>query len=328
MQIPDRQPSFSWGAKTSQALFSAQNKKPKPSTHEHETASSSLAAEAGINVDWTFTQAVSATTVAPVPAALELTSKKPRSFKSDVAWPLQRRPSSIRTSIITAPPDVPLPNAPPRSHSLRRSHHARLPSFSPLDAFSLALAQKETAAGAAGAASTPPSQDVTTSQTLERPTSSKRKSSIRPTSALTLSSVYKDPYQPHPVTDSKSINGSVTSLRPDSMPLFLVGSMKAGRIDFPVSVDGEKAAERLSSAGERERDRRRSRGRSRNRDRSVKSVQSTSLPKGNSYVEDVHPGSLYISNTVDDNTERDLECGTSERDPTQTYRPLSAAHDC
>ncbi|PVH89153.1 hypothetical protein DL98DRAFT_647731 [Cadophora sp. DSE1049] len=389
-QIPERQPSGSWGTKTSQALLSrmnrvqeantpgfdfkfkpphpslalpsspAQNKKPKPATKEKETASGSEAAEGDISFGLAFTHAVTEPTVAPVPVAGEVTSKKPRPLystmpdvsrsasisrsasnpksprvsrsasnlnsaslqplpepktpvtpstpgspdkdrddnKSEAEWPLQSRSSSTRTSMITSPPDVPLPSTPPRSHSLRRSNnHSRLPSSSPLDSFSLALAQKE-------AASTPRSQD-NTSQSLER-SASRSKSTTRPISAFPISSVCKDPYQPHAVAAGKEVNGSMSS-RPDSMPLFLFGSMQAGRLDFHVHVpvDDEKAAELLSSAEEKER------GRSRDQDFDDKSLPSTPPSKRSLNIEDVHPGDLHIRKNIDDGSDidGDLERG-------------------
>ncbi|KAG4431102.1 hypothetical protein IFR05_013420 [Cadophora sp. M221] len=212
----------------------------------------------------------SASTSKPPPAHLSLSANKPLpqpksaanendndkdKDKASPEWPLRSRSGSLRTATASTPPNVPLPNSPPltHNHSLRRTHtHSRLPSSSPLDSFSLSL--KDT---------TPPSQDITAStpdHTKTQPTTAttvkpktKSMSFSLPSSAAstTSSTYYKDPYQPRPITAGKHVN-----TRPDSMPLFLFGSMQAGKLDFHLHVpaDDDKTAETLAMVGEKDDD--------------------------------------------------------------------------
>jgi len=101
------------------------------------------------------------------------------------------------------------------------------------------------------------------------------------------------------------------------MPLFLFGSMQAGRLDFHVHVpvDEEKAAEILSSAEEKDRGRSRSRGQDQDFDFDDKSLPSTTPSNSSSNFKqnlnrgDVHPGDLHIRKNIDDGDDGDLERG-------------------
>ncbi|KAL5321488.1 hypothetical protein ACEPPN_009447 [Leptodophora sp. 'Broadleaf-Isolate-01'] len=235
-------------------------KKPRPvySTLPDVARSGSISKSASTSKSNPASASLSANKPLPQPTSPANHSDKDKD-KTGPEWPLRSRSGSLRTSTASSPPDVPLPNSPPltQNHSLRRTRaHSRLPSSSPLDSFSLSL--KDTTPQSQDITSITPEHTKTQTQTTTTTTASikpklKSMSFSIPSSAVptNTSTYYKDPYQPRPITAGKHLNS-----RPDSMPLFLFGSMQAGKLDFHVHVpvDDDKTAETLAAVGEKDDD--------------------------------------------------------------------------
>ncbi|KAH7351240.1 hypothetical protein BKA65DRAFT_594034 [Rhexocercosporidium sp. MPI-PUGE-AT-0058] len=185
----------------------------------------------------------------PLPQPKAPDNDKDNSHESRT-WSLLSRTASFRASTASSPPNVPLPTTPPLIRTLLKTRpHSRIPSSSSYDSFSLLVRD----------ATTPPSRDITsiTPDDADNPATATSNPKPRSMSVNLPSSSLSAPitqrqelYPPRPTTAGKQL-----APRSDSMPLFLFGSMQAGKLDFQVRdpVNDEKSAETLARVGEKKR---------------------------------------------------------------------------